>query len=323
VTLPIQTVQKPFSAEMRLPLTSGTISGTEIYQETTAPLKNLAQFSNFGRWTGLDVVLSSSHGLRSKDLEARHRRIPGVSVSGVASGIGTSSVMASLARLGARRGEQVILLDVSTDSLMPLFFGGRNSTVPVASFVFSGDARSGSVHTCRREEGDLREPAESSVTRWLDSMAGESDQILVDGGTNRDCRLMHERIGTFLQLLVLIPDTRCLAALKRIEDAYADSRSGDEASPLLLLNQFDASDPLHTEIRARLLNRFPNRLIPIQIRRDRQIPAALAEGMTVVDYAPESNSVEDMVRLDQWLRAQYAEESLLDVSQKVQVCESR
>jgi MinD-like ATPase involved in chromosome partitioning or flagellar assembly len=191
--------------------------------------------------------------------------------------------------------------------------------MPTSTFVFSGDPLRGAIHTCRRADEDLRESADATVGRCFDSLARGSDQIMVDAGLNRFCRLSHERVGSSVQLQVLVPDTRCLAALKRAEEMVNTVRSEETSSPLLILNQFDASDPLHTEVRSRLLNRFPGRLVPVQIRRDRSIPAALAEGMTVIDYAPESNAAEDFVRLDQWLRANHLEAPFSELSQKVQV----
>jgi cellulose biosynthesis protein BcsQ len=99
-----------------------------------------------------------------------------------------------------------------------------------------------------------------------------------------------------------------------LKEARADHSGG----PLLLLNQFDQSDPLHTEIRARLANRYPHRLIPIPIRRDRQVPAALAEGMTIIDYAPESSAAEDLIHLDQWFQSRQRQDSSEEL-EKVQI----
>jgi cellulose biosynthesis protein BcsQ len=283
------------------------------------PLKKLVQFSRWDRWSALDVVLDSAANtpLHLSAL-SQPKQIPAVSIAGVAGGVGTTSIVAALARISSRRGGQVIVFDVSDDSLLSLFFSGRYSSVPIASFVFSGDANRGAIHTFRCDDANLTESTEAWLTHSLDSLMSESDELIVDAGLNRSCHLRHAKVRDSIEVLTLVPDTRCLAALKRFEDARHEESADFSSGPFLLLNQFDQSDPLHTEIRSRLANRYPHRLIPIAIRRDRQVPAALAEGMTIIDYAPESSASEDIAHLYQWFRARQQENSS-DALEKVQI----
>jgi hypothetical protein len=57
---------------------------------------------------------------------------------------------------------------------------------------------------------------------------------------------------------------------------------------LYLLNQFDASSPLHLDVREMLQQQLGDRLLPFVLRRSSAVSEALAEGMTVIDYAPDS-----------------------------------
>ncbi len=94
-----------------------------------------------------------------------------------------------------------------------------------------------------------------------------------------------------MRIITITPETRCLSRLADFEEEFDDSRPAAElARPLLLLNQFDPSDSLHVEIRSRLERRFAERMIPIAIRNNRAMSAALAEGTTIFDYAPDSTS---------------------------------
>lgn len=316
---PIVPVHRPISASRPSFDSSRLDDARTEFSYSTEPLKKLVQFSKWDRWAGLDVVLSSAgRGPLNISTDTRPKTIPAVSIGGVAGGVGTSSIVATLARISARRGDQVIVFDVSGESLLSLFFSGRHSSVPIASFVFSGDANRGAIHTFRREDADLGESTETWLTRCLDSLVAESDELVIDAGLNRSCRLHHARVNDSMQVLTLVPDTRCLAALKRIEDSKNEARTGHSGGPLLLLNQFDQSDPLHTEIRSRLANRYLHRLIPIPIRRDRQVPAALAEGMTIIDYAPESSAAEDIIHLDQWFQSRQRQDSSEEL-EKVQI----
>jgi cellulose biosynthesis protein BcsQ len=47
-------------------------------------------------------------------------------------------------------------------------------------------------------------------------------------------------------------------------------------------------------------------LLPFVIRRSASVPEALAEGMTVMDYAPEAAVAGDFMNLASWLRTQSA-----------------
>ncbi len=55
--------------------------------------------------------------------------------------------------------------------------------------------------------------------------------------------------------------------------------------PFYLLNGFDASLPLHLDVREVLRGKLGERLLPFAVRRSPAVSEALAEGMTVIDYA--------------------------------------
>ncbi len=58
--------------------------------------------------------------------------------------------------------------------------------------------------------------------------------------------------------------------------------------PYYVLNQFDSSLPLHLDVREVLREQLGERLLPFALRRAPAVSEALAEGMTVMDYAPNS-----------------------------------
>jgi len=73
-----------------------------------------------------------------------------------------------------------------------------------------------------------------------------------------------------------------------------------------VLNQFDATLPLHLDVREVLRQKLGDRLLPIAIRRAPAVSEALAEGMTVIDYAPAAQVTEDYTQLATWVRNQTA-----------------
>jgi cellulose biosynthesis protein BcsQ len=68
-----------------------------------------------------------------------------------------------------------------------------------------------------------------------------------------------------------------------------------------VLNQFDERDGFHVELREHLQRRLGARLAPLTLRRSQEIEEALAEGMTVIDYAPESEAAADFRALAEWM----------------------
>ncbi len=81
------------------------------------------------------------------------------------------------------------------------------------------------------------------------------------------------------------------------------SASGHPVRPYYILNQFDSSLPLHLDVREVLREQIGDRLLPFVLRRSPAISEALAEGMTVVDYAPNSPAAEDYGNLAAWVKS--------------------
>ena len=69
-----------------------------------------------------------------------------------------------------------------------------------------------------------------------------------------------------------------------------------------MLNKFDSSLALHRDIKASLEDALGERLVPVTIRRSDAVAEALADGMTVIDYCPDTGVAEDFLRLAEWLR---------------------
>src|SRR6185437_2421515 len=91
-----------------------------------------------------------------------------------------------------------------------------------------------------------------------------------------------------------------ISALEQEFGALTDP-DGKALLPFYLLNQFDAALPLHLDIREVLRGSLGERLLATAVRRSAAVGEALAEGMTVVDYAPDSAVARDCVDVATWL----------------------
>ena len=89
-------------------------------------------------------------------------------------------------------------------------------------------------------------------------------------------------------------------ALSEQLDSY-ENEQGRRLPFYFVLNQFDSASRLQEEIRQHLMRRLGSRLAPVTIRWSEEIGAALAEGTTVLDYAPESPASRDFENLGDWL----------------------
>ena len=96
-----------------------------------------------------------------------------------------------------------------------------------------------------------------------------------------------------------------MVSVNAIENVFSspEGAARQNIKPIYLLNQFDASLPLHVDVREILQEQLGDRLLPFVVRQSPAVSEALAEGMTVVDYAPGSSAAEDYIRLADWFRS--------------------
>ncbi|MGA8782390.1 MAG: cellulose synthase operon protein YhjQ/BcsQ, partial [Terracidiphilus sp.] len=108
------------------------------------------------------------------------------------------------------------------------------------------------------------------------------------------------------QILVpLLPDMSSVVSVGSI-DAFFQNNTGMPANPPLphyILNQFDTTQPLHLDVREVLREQLGDRLLPFALRHSPAVSEALAEGMTVMDYAPNSAVTDDYASLAAWVKS--------------------
>jgi cellulose synthase operon protein YhjQ len=263
------------------------------------------------RWYALHSILNPSQ-FAEESFDASlslERRPPLMVVLSLAGGVGKTCLVATLGRALAALGEHVLLADTAACGLLPFYFGSREFRPGVVrTFSPPGSAVSG--------EGDTpvqvlnlqaeRYPGKDSE---YDPLLGEllrdgrgASRILVDVATaNRDVtsRLLLLRP---IVLVPVLPDMSSVASLGLLQLLLADEE-GVAGTTFFLLNQFDASSSLHVDVRALLQRELGDRLLPFVVRRSSAVSEALAEGMTVIDYAPGSEAAEDYRSLVNWLRS--------------------
>ncbi len=279
---------------------------TEAIVESAAPIA--------GRWSALRSLTQHGDGTRtSEPVDSGDRRAPLLVVFSLAGGVGKTSLVATLGRVLSASGERVALGDTAACSLLPFYFGAR-------------DVRPGATRMFAPPEGSEDKPifvanyevASYELSRRLKDM-GEQRQLVGDilrngSGCSRtlldlgpDAEWLVRRMVTLgsTVLVPLSPDMNSVVGLDTVEryfERMADSE-GRPMLPLYLLNRFDEELDLHRDVRDVLRRRLGARLLRCVIRHSPAVCEAVAEGMTVVDYAPESPVARDYADLAAWLRS--------------------
>jgi cellulose synthase operon protein YhjQ len=300
--------------------TPGAVPKAEMRETRASPVRTIRRQRQTlppdavpARWFALQSVFSKAQ-IALETLPQTQvnpaSRPPVVAVFSLAGGVGKTCLVATLGRALSALGEEVLLADTATFGLLPFYFGSRESKPGlVRTFSSPPDpARGGEseapVHVLSMEPeyypGDGG-PNDALLRELVQDGRGAS-RILVDIATaSREVtnRLLLLRPTV---LVPLLPDMSSLASLVSLEAFLTDQDQG-AAERLYLLNQFDATLPLHLDMREMLQQQLGDRLVPLVLRRSPEVGEALAEGMTVIDYAPGSAAAEDYCALADWLRS--------------------
>jgi cellulose synthase operon protein YhjQ len=260
------------------------------------------------RWLALREVLerSSRDSTTTLPVAAPEIRTPLLAVFSIAGGVGATSLVAALGRALSAAGEKVMLIDATSQALLPFYFGGkelrpgliRNWSPPEGT----GEAMSISLHDATRMNAE--DDAQEQLVQQIFSSGIGSERMLVD--LSPPCTWLLRRLAGLRPAVVvpLIPSMDSVIRLESTERLFRELSRG-HAEPLLpyyVLNHFDASEPLHLDVRTALRRRLGDRLLTITIQNSAAISEAVADGMTVVDYAPDAAVAQDYRDFAAWLK---------------------
>jgi cellulose synthase operon protein YhjQ len=259
------------------------------------------------RWFALRSVFEDNVPTQSAPAPTL-ARAPVLAVFSLAGGVGKTSLVATLGRVLSARGERVLLVDTAAYGLLPFFFGARDQR-PGLLRTFSPPVASGDAPiqmiTLDPETLDSELATAEALTAEILKHARGVSRVVIDlatasGATTRRVMRLSPQI-----LVPLVPDMCSVVSVSSI-DAFFDHNNGTNGKPALpyyVLNQFDPSLPLHLDVREVLREQLGDRLLPFTLRRTPAVSEALAEGMTVMDYAPNSAVTEDYASLAGWVKS--------------------
>jgi cellulose biosynthesis protein BcsQ len=235
---------------------------------------------------GLRALLKELGGDDRPTEERPQRRARSIVVAPAVSGMGCSTLTATLARYYQNRGEGVLIFDDREDGLLRLHFQAADS---VAIPIMSRDSAPTLAITWFQEPMTRHQ----MEYRWFLMDTKSITPALVNAPLSP---------GSCF-LVPVLADMRGVKAAVRLSeqlDSY-ESEQGRRLAFYFVLNQFDRASRLQEEMRQHLMRRLGGRLAPVAIRWAEEVGAALAEGATVLDYAPEAPAAQDFESLGEWL----------------------
>jgi cellulose synthase operon protein YhjQ len=259
------------------------------------------------RWFALRSVFDGGQAPAEAVPAPVAARAPAVAVFSLAGGVGKTSLVATLGRALSARGERVLLIDTAAFGLLPFYFGARDQR-PGQLRTFSPPGSSGDAPIqlvaidpdSLAPEASGQEPLTAEIGKYSRGIS----RVIVDlatasGATTR--RIM--RLSPLI-LVPIIPDMNSVVSVSSIDAFFQHNGAPGvkSALPYYVLNQFDSSLPLHLDVREVMREQLGDRLLPFSLRRAPAVSEALAEGMTVMDYAPNSTVAEDFGSLAGWVK---------------------
>jgi cellulose synthase operon protein YhjQ len=261
------------------------------------------------RWYALKGVFDQpgQEQAEAPPVRQKETRTPVLAVFSLAGGVGKTSLVATVGRALSSMGEKVLLTDTTSHGLLPFYFGAselRQGTVRTFSPPSgSTDAPIYLVSYDIEQKGSDDAAQEQLAEEIINNSRG-THRILLDLNVSSSwiVRRMSRLNPTIL--VPVAPDMNSVISLQTLEKFFSGVNDGDgrPLQPYYVLNQFDTSLPLHLDVREVMRRQLGDRLLPFVIRRAPAVSEALAEGMTVVDYAPDAPVAEDYLNLATWLR---------------------
>lgn len=260
------------------------------------------------RWFALKGVFEQPDGEQIETLRQKETRTPVLAVYSLAGGVGKTSLVATVGRTLSSLGEKVLLTDTTSHGLLPFYFGASELQYDtVRTFSPPSGSTDAPIYLVSHDMGN-RGSEQAAQELFIEEVITNSQgmhRILLDLTVASSWVIRQMARMNLTVLVPVAPDMNSVISLGSVEKFFS-GLVDDDARPLqpyYVLNQFDPSLPLHLDVREVLRRKLGDRLLPFVIRRAPAVSEALAEGMTVVDYAPDAPVAEDYINVATWLRA--------------------
>lgn len=258
------------------------------------------------RWYALRGLLHpASPALANNKIDMPEKDTPILAFYSVAGGVGKTSLAASLTRALAAQGERVLLVDTTQRQVLPFYLGARDlrpETVRTFTPPSGGTDQPIQLISYGIGEVDTHAATAEGLGDWIRRNGKGFSRVVVDVASGVESTFaVLTALGASV-LVPLLPDMNSLMTLPSIQRSLPAAQVQGHGGTAFLLTHFEASQPLQIDIREALQKQLGDALLPFVIRRSPAIAEALAEGMTVLDYAPGEGVAKDFLELAAWVR---------------------
>ncbi len=238
---------------------------------------------------------------------------------GAAGGVGSTTVIATLARLLAKQRQDCAIVDGRERSMAPFYFGGHPVSHGHKSVAGWRSASESIIRIISRDVFHSDLPTDGSdehlwYERHINQIQGSLDHLLLDVSDRKSARV-EPYLSTGVALLVAIPDVSSITGAMALKRQFAED--APNVTTICVLNKFDASLSLHADIREWFATNFRT----VTLSRSDLVGDALAEGLTVIDWAPESTVAAEFGHLLEVIRLSFHQRSMVEQPQGIQVCQ--
>jgi cellulose synthase operon protein YhjQ len=269
------------------------VPGTESLQQSRERVAS--------RWYALRGVFGrSTEEAQPSRMEGQ---VPVLTFFSLAGGVGKTSLVAAVGRALASRGERVLLTDTCSFGVLPFYFGAREIKPGVVR-TFSGGTSDPPIRVLTLE-AERYDADPDLLRREMTRGAQDVSRVVIDVATGSAPMLRQAARLSPMVVVPVVPDMASVVTLPVLEGFFRnqESLSGKPLQAWYVLNQFDPASPLQLDVREVLRQQLGERLLPFAVHRSPAMSEALAEGMTVIDYAPNSPAAEDLMNLVSWIRS--------------------
>ncbi len=221
-----------------------------------------------------------------------------IAICSIAGGTGKTTFAANIGRILNGQRESVLLVDASGSTLLPFYFGAEDMRDGMRTFL-SPEPGSPPMHVIGNESPTSEwvknavQPAMQTVQRTIFDLGPASFNLIPE-------------IFPLCALVVvpLLTDLNSIMSIPRIEGYHrAMSKDGIVAPlPVYVSNKFDPASERERSGRELIAREVGERFLPISIRRSSEVSDAIAQRMTVSDYAGDSAIAQEFLQLALWLK---------------------
>ncbi|HWB32058.1 MAG TPA: cellulose synthase operon protein YhjQ/BcsQ [Acidobacteriaceae bacterium] len=291
--------EEPAIPAGRIAVTEGEVFAPSIRDTLLDSREQVAS-----RWRAMKGIFAGAE-TSLPAIPMRGVRGPLVAIYSPSGGVGRTSLAATLARALAGDGERVLLVETSSDGLLKFYFGLTELRAGEVREAALPEEVRGTVKLAAYDLSGVGadDRAQAQAVERILALAEGCDRVVMDGAPGAMWLVRRVAALRPLVLAPMAPDMNSVVAAQAMERAFSAvvDREGRPVLPVYVLNRFDSGLPLHLDVRELFRSRLGGRLLPVSVRRSAAVSEAMADGATVVDYAPELAVNRDYQEIAMWV----------------------